>query len=214
MLNVNRRDRLVQDALQHIRHSIVQGKYRPRERLIAATLSDELHMSRTPVREALKLLELQGYLSRTRGGLLVADHTSEQVQGLYEIREALECAAIELACQKWSGRQLGRAAAHCDQLEKTIRLRNIAQIVDLNTAFHHDLYAVSGNERLCALIETYRDLFFDARLARAYAADDWEITIAQHRDVMEAVRRRDSVTAKTVVREHLNKSKKAVLERL
>jgi DNA-binding GntR family transcriptional regulator len=205
---------LVAYALESIRGGIVKGEFKPRERLVAGVLAKELNMSRTPVREALKLLAAKGYVSQTRNGAFVADHSREQVQALYEIREALECAAIELTCHRWTGDQMERAAGFCRQLGEAVQIRNPAEIVRLNSAFHHELYAASGNERLCALIDDYRDLFFDAKLARTYGADDWEVTNEQHRSLLEAVRRRDADAARRAVGQHLAKSKRAVIERL
>lgn len=136
-----------EEALERLRQAIVTGNLRPNQRLVESEIAKRLGISRTPVREALKQLEMQGYLSRLRsGGLIVTDHSPSQIRNLYEIREALETMALRLACQRATQEQVDRAVEYHARSLEVIRNRDINQFIELNSTFHNELFSACGNE--------------------------------------------------------------------
>ncbi len=147
-----------EEALERLRQAIVTGNLRPNQRLVESEIAKRLGISRTPVCEALKQLEMQGYLSRLRsGGLIVTDHSPSQIRNLYEIREALETMALRLACQRATQEQVDRAAEYHARSLEVIRNRDVNQFIELNSAFHNELFSACGNEQLWSLLRTFRD---------------------------------------------------------
>jgi len=203
------------EALERLRQAIVMGKLRPNQRLVESELAQKLGMSRTPVREALKQLEMQGYLSKLpTGGMIVTDHSPSQIRNLYEVREALETVAIRLACQRATQEQVDRAAEYHTRSLEAIRNRDVNQFIELNSAFHTELLASCGNEQLWSLIQTFRDQFFDRRIVRVFTAGDWRTMITHHARILEAVRQRNARLAEKAVREHVRIALRLALERL
>ena len=203
------------EAVEKLREAIVTGSLRPNQRLVESEIARQLNVSRTPVREALKQLELQGYLSKLPGGgLIVTDHSPGQIQSLYEIREALETMALKLACQRATQEQIDRAAEyHASSLE-VIRNRDGNRFIELNSAFHNELLSACGNELLWSLIQTFRDQFFDRRLVRVFNAADWRNMPKQHQHLLDAVRQRNPRLAEKAVHEHVRTALRIAIERL
>jgi len=208
-----------QEAYEKIRKAILSGELFPRERLVALSLAKRFKMSRTPVREALQQLEVQGYVTATpSGGMMVKDYSPEHVQKLYEIRKALECGAIELVCQRITEQQMEKAQRcheEMSEMNEDARMGNIDKLLELNTTFHIDLlYAAAENKWLLAMIKSIRDQFLERKLARAIIVDNWESKMAQHAQILEAVRKRESSLAHKAVREHLETSLRSILRLL
>jgi len=204
-----------EEAIKRLRQAIVTGNLRPNQRLVESEIAKKLGMSRTPIREALKQLEMQGYLSRLRsGGLIVTDHSPTQIRNLYEIREALETMALRLACQRASREQVDRAAEYHARSLEVIRNRDINQFIELNSAFHNELLSACGNEQLWSLLRTFRDQSFDRRIVRVFTASDWRAMITQHQRMLDAVRQGNARLAEKAVHEHVKTAVRLAVERL
>jgi len=203
------------EAADILRQTIVTGNLRPNERLIESAIAKKLGMSRTPVREALKQLEMQGYLSRLpNGGLVVTDHTPNQIRSLYEIREALETMAMKLACQRATAEQIEKVEQYHERSIEIINKKDINAFIELNSTFHNELFSACGNEQLLSLLQTFRDQFFDRRLVRAFNAKDWRTMVKHHQRLLDAVRKRDIRLAEKAVHEHVKIAMRIALERL
>jgi DNA-binding GntR family transcriptional regulator len=198
-----------------LREDIVSGRLRPNERLIESEVAQRMNISRTPVREALKLLETRGYLSRLPSGrLIVTDHSPSQIRNLYEVREALETMALRLACQRATEEEIEQARKIHERMLEVIRERNVNQFIELNSAFHNHLFSICGNEQLVSLLQTHRDQYFDRRLVRVFNVGDWRNMPRQHQKLLDAVRRRDPRLAEKAVHEHITTALRIAIERL
>ena len=211
----NKRGNYAEEALESLREDIVTGRLRPNERLVESAIARKMKVSRTPVREALKQLELQGYLSRlSGGGLIVTDHSPSQIRNLYEVREALETMALKLACQRATEEQINRAAELHERMFEVVRNQDVNQFIELNSAFHNELFLGCGNELLLSLLQTFRDQFFDRRLVRVFNASDWRSMPTQHQRLLDAVRQRSQRLAEKAVHEHVRTALRLAIERL
>jgi DNA-binding GntR family transcriptional regulator len=183
--------------------------------LVEAEIADKLAVSRTPVREALKRLGLAGYADNlVSRGLVVTEHTTRQVQSLWELREALETAAIKLSCQHITKEQIQEAEKYYMLSIEAIRNGDIDRYIELHNAFHSTLYAPCGNEQMLSLIRTLRFHYFNRRLARIYTPREWQTQIQQHGRILEAMRKRNARQAETALRRHLRIFLKIALRRL
>jgi len=198
-----------------LREDILSGRLRPNEHLVESDIAQRMKISRTPVREALKLLETQGYVSKLPNGrLIVTDHSPSQIRNLYEVREALETMALKLACQRVTEEEIGRAREIHESMFEAVRERNVNQFIELNSAFHNHLFSVCGNEQLLSLLSTYRDQYFDRRLVRVFNASDWRNMPRQHQKLLHAVCQRSPKLAEKAVREHITTALRIAIERL
>lgn len=202
-------------AFEKLQEAIVTGQLRPNQRLIESELAQSLGMSRTPVREALKLLVAKGYASALpSGGLIVTDHTPSQIRNLFEIREALETMIVKLACQRATEEQLRRIEECHLTVVEHIHNRDVDGFMKANGAFHDLIFATCGNEQLQSLAETYHDQYFDRRIIRALTGRDWRTQILEHTSILEALLARNAARAEKAVRRHLKTSLRVALERL
>jgi len=197
----NRRE----EAYEKIRSAVLEGTLLPRERLVPSRLAKQFKMSRTPVREALQQLAIQGYVTTAPGGgMMVKNYSPEEVREFYELREALECGAIELVCQRITDQQMEAVQRCHEEMNEAARMGDFDRLIELNAAFHLDLlYGAAGNERLRAMIRSLRDRLLEKKLIRVSMSEDWETKMVQHGKILEAVRRRDQSSAREAVRQHL-----------
>ena len=193
------------EAYERILNGILNGEFLPRERLVPSRLAEQFKTSRTPVREALQQLEVQGYVAADNGrAMLVKDHSAEEVQEFYELREALECGAIELVCERISDERLQQARRCHEEMTEAAREGDFDRVLELNAIFRMELlYGAARNERLRTMISTLRNRFLEKRLIRVSMIEDWGEKMAQHQRLLEALEKRDRSLAREVVRSHL-----------
>ena len=207
---------LADQAFEALKQGIDSGELRPNQRLVELEIAKKLGVSRTPTREALKRLELAGYATTASGGgLIVAElSTVEQIQNQFEIREALETAAIKLACQRATEKQINKAEEYYKRGMEAILNRDMEQYVELHRKFHEALYAACGNKQLLSLVRLFRYLYFDRRLTRVYTPRDWGTQIKHHSRILEALRERNASRAEKALVRHLRVSLRVALQRL
>ena len=209
------RHNLAEQVFEVLQRHIVTGELRPNQRLVESEIAKRVGTSRTPVREALKRLELGGYVNvLSGGGLVVVDHSGMQIQSLFEIREALECVAIRSACRYITEKQINKAEEYYTRSIEAARNHDIEEYMKMHGAFHEELYAACGNKTLQSLIRTFRYQYFDRRLTRVYTLRQWRTQGRHHGQILEAVRERNVRRAEKALRRHLGHSLKVALQRL
>lgn len=198
-------------ALDQLREMIVRGELAPGDRIVERTLSARFQVSRTPMREALKLLETDGLieLSQNRGARVLAFTEREAVE-LFEVLSGLESLAAELATERMT--RSGRA--NLEKLHAEMSSHYQAQELDayfaVNTKIHETVVAMASNDFLDA---TYRRLILRAKRGRYMAvlnADRWRQAMDEHDELIEAMGRRNAADAGRVWRAHLAHTGKTV----
>lgn len=191
---------------QAIERQIVDGVLRPNQPLIESELSLKLGVSRTPLREALRQLEIKGFVNRRNSvGYAVASLTGVDLQEILEIRLALETAAMELACDNATEKQIERASEFLANYDAAISdtPSRIMDAVKWNHRFHTELYNACGNKRMAALIQSIRDTTRLIRMGRNLSRDEQLATIREHAAILEAVKNRNKEQARLAVIKHL-----------
>src|SRR5690606_7880656 len=146
---------LVFDAL---REAIINGTLKPRERLMEIQLAEELGVSRTPIREALRKLEIEGFIVMVpRKGAYVADLSFKDIADVFEIRSALEGLAAELAAERITDEELDEMERLLIEKAEAIASNDMEKLVLVDTKFHEAIYKASRNERLTNIISNLRE---------------------------------------------------------
>jgi DNA-binding GntR family transcriptional regulator len=203
------------DVFERLRAAISAGELRPHQKLVEQHLARQLGVSRTPIREALQRLAAEGYVSTLpTGGVIVVDHLPEEIRAIYEIRQALEGAATRLAAERATPDDLAKIEHIQEQLRTAFERGEVDEMVDLNDAFHNAIYAAGKNAWLHQLIMTYRDFFFNRRMARVFHSTDWESALDDHERMLEDLRARDARGAEEKMRSHLATTLRVALGRL
>lgn len=198
------RSLLHQTAVDRLRDLIVQGELAPGLRLNERMLSEQLGISRTPLREALKVLSSEGLVElQPNRGAVVTPLTRETVREIFEVMEALEGLAGELACRNATDAQIAEIRAlHYQMLAHHARADLPAYFRE-NQKIHLAIVASSGN---ATLLSTYRGLNAHVRRARYMAnltRDRWDQAVAEHGEIVDALAKRDAARLPRLLHDHL-----------
>ncbi len=194
---------LTLDAFNRLRDDIIQGVIRPNERLIAADLAATLKTSRTPIREALQLLEAEDLVIGIKRGYVVREHTRDEIVEIYQVRAALEGMAARLVAEQTgaaAAKKIEAIGAHKDSLGKT---NESNQVVDLNNQFHAAIFAACGNARLEKLNRSNSQHFFNYRIAALYTKEEQLHSVRGHALIIKALKAHDGDAADRAAREHV-----------
>jgi DNA-binding GntR family transcriptional regulator len=205
---------LPSDAIYNrVRADIVHGVLRPNQRLVEVELADRLGVSRTPVRETLQRLVLDGLVRRDRRGWVVHEHSADEIRSIYEVRAALEGYAAFLAAGRVTREELSVLDALYPPGDDALALGPDAQVA-LNERFHDGVIAAAVNARLAQLTRASRQYYFNHRIARLYDLDETRQSIEGHRRILTALARGDGPAAEAHARDHVEYALAIVLTKV
>lgn len=200
---------LVSDAL---REAIMNGSLHAGERLMEIQLAEELGVSRTPVREAIRKLELEGFVVMIpRKGAYVSDISLKDINDVFEIRTALDALAAGLAAERITEEELERMERLLVEIAEAIEQGDIERAVAIDTQFHDVLYKASRNERLVGIIGNLCELFQRFRSISMGYPGRLKDTIEEHKRLVEAISQRNIELAQQVAREHMENAEGILL---
>lgn len=195
-----------------LRRSILTGELKPGERLMEIHLADKLGVSRTPIREAIRKLELEGLVTMIpRRGAEVAQITEKSLRDVLEVRRALDALAVELACERITAEELERLKEACEAFEAETKKGNANQVAKADVRLHDIILMASGNERLMQMISNLSQQMYRYRLEYVKDESNYEQLIMEHRMIYEAVRDKDKHTGAKMMKLHIDNQEKAVI---
>ena len=196
-----------------IRQAIVDGVFSPGERLMEIQLADEMGVSRTPVREAIRKLELEGFVVMIpRRGTYVADISIKDINEVYEIRTSLEVLAAGLAAERISDEELETMQRLLVEIGQHIEDGNIEKIVEIDTAFHDVLYKASRNKRLAGIINNLREQITVIRRRSMMYPGRLQNTMEEHRILVDSIAAHDVDRAQNSARLHMENAEHTLLK--
>lgn len=188
-----------------LRQAILKGELEPGERLMEIQLADRLGVSRTPIREAIRKLELEGLvLMIPRKGAEVARISEKSLRDVLEVRRSLEELAIELACQRMDEQELEDLEQAQEAFRKAIEKGDAMEIAETDEHYHDIIYNGTGNSRLVQILNNLREQMYRYRLEYIKDAAKRQILIVEHDHILKAVKERHVSEAKTAIREHID----------
>lgn len=188
-----------------LRQAILKGELEPGERLMEIQLAERLGVSRTPIREAIRKLELEGLvLMIPRKGAEVAKISARSLRDVLEVRRALEELAIELACPRMTEEDLGELQKAQDEFKKAIADGDAMRIAETDEHYHDVIYSGTQNAKLIQMLNNLREQMYRYRLEYIKDADKRKILILEHERVLKAIRDRKVAEAKEAMREHID----------
>jgi len=198
-----------------LREAIVNGTLNPGERLMEIQLAEELGVSRTPVREAIRKLELEGFVIMIpRRGTYVADLSIKDINEVFEIRTALDILAAGLAVERITEDELEQLERLLVEIGKLIEGDDIDKIVEVDSQFHDVLYKASRNDRLVGIINNLREQITRFRSISIQYPGRMKVSIEEHRQLVEAIADRNTELAQQIAREHMENSEQTLLQEL
>ncbi len=187
-----------------IREDILSGKYREHEELKEVAIGEELGVSRTPVREAFRQLELEGLIQIVPNkGAYVTGITAKDVEDIYRIRSLLEG-----LCAKWATEYITQE--QLEELEENVYLADfhaakghLDQMADLDNRFHHILYEACNSKQLARLLIDFHEYVLRVRKKTLSSGGRGRISNDEHRQIMEAIKAKDADRAEALAHEHM-----------
>lgn len=195
---------------EQLRRAITQGELRPNQRLVETELAEMLAVSRTPVREALQRLAMDGLVSRRRRGWVVREHNATEIEQIYACRAALEGYAARLVALYATDSQLDEISGILFSVSDT---SNRDEMVAVNEHFHEAIIDAANNPLLSQLARRSRLYYFNKRVAHLYTDVEATQSRSQHIRLLEALRDRDPDAAEAITREHIATALQAILSR-
>ena len=190
----------------------VNWRFAPGERINEVALAGELGVSRTPVREALNRLARDGFVRFVPNrGFLARDLTPELVRDLYELRAAIEVAAVRLACARASDDAIAKLAAAWNAATADAASRRIDRLTAADEAFHRGIARLSGNGELVATLERVNAQIRFFRRVDQELPERRDRTYREHGDVLACLERRDARRAGELVERHVVLSRERAL---
>ena len=178
-------------------------------------LADKLGVSRTPIREAIRKLELEGLVTMIpRRGAEVAQITEKHLRDVLEVRQALDALAVELACERITEEELKSLKDACENFEKETKQGNANRLARADVAFHDIILNASGNERLVQMISKLSQQMYRYRLEYVKDETSYERLIAEHAAIYEAIRGRNGRAGAEAIKNHIENQEKAVIRRI
>jgi DNA-binding GntR family transcriptional regulator len=197
-------DSIGAQVLSHIRQQILSGELSAGKRIDQNAIAAELGVSIIPVRESIRQLEAEGLIEKLPNrGVFVTELSLTELLDIYAVREELEVLATRLAVVRMTPETIERLEALVGQMDAATKDGDRAALFDLNSDFHFEIYNASQNAILCQLIEGLWDRSTVYRRRFTFMPDRAAQALAEHRQILEACRRRDPNDAGEAVRRNV-----------
>lgn len=195
-----------------LRQAILRGELEPGERLMEIQLAQKLGVSRTPIREAIRKLELEGLVIMIpRKGAEVAHITEKDMKDVLEVRGTLEELAVTLACKNITKEAIAELKMANKLFEAAIVSKDVVKIVDADVRFHDVIYTMTDNQRLIQIINNLREQLYRYRLEYVKDARSHSMLISEHNDIISRLENSDEEGAKKVVGQHIYNQEKGIM---
>ena len=206
-------------AYEQLRAAIVENRYRPGQRLIEQRIAAEFGLSRTPVREALRILEAEGLVVSERNrGAIVRPLSPTEVVDLYGLRIRLESYAAELAAERIDGDELAELVVAADRFGEvrlttdTADLDGVRRLNEANRHLHDRILAAARHARLTAMLTRTVDIPLVFQAFSTFGPAEVERSDLFHRLIVDAIQRHDGRRAARLMAEHITQGRDAVLD--
>ena len=202
----------LRDVVFHtLREAILKGDLQPGERLMEIWLANKLGVSRTPIREAIHMLEQEGLVVTVpRKGAEVAKMTLKGMEDVLEVRAALDELASQLACERMTEAQMERLQARKADFEKSLATGNVKAIAEADVNFHDVIYEATGNPKLVNMLNNLREQIYRYRVEYLKAVDSYPILIKEHDNIYQALLQHNRDASTEAIREHVKNQAIAV----
>lgn len=201
-------------VFHRIREDILRGKYKQNEALIEIKISEELGVSRTPVREAIRQLELEGLVtSIPNKGAIVTGISSKDIEDIYAIRSLIEGLAARWAAQNITDEQISELEEIVYLSEFHLSKRNFEQLYELDNRYHEKLYEISNSKILKHVLSDFHHYVQRVRKASLSSVERAENSILEHKAILEAMKNGDYQKVEALTNKHIINTSKNVADK-
>jgi len=198
-------------VFQTLRQAILRGELKPGERLMEIQLANKLGVSRTPIREAIRKLELEGLvLMIPRKGAEVAEITEKSLRDVLEVRRALEELSVRLACDRITPEILEQLEKTAKEFEKILKNGDVTEIAQADVHFHDVIYKAADNQRLLQLLNNLGEQMYRYRVEYLKNPSIHGQLIKEHEELIHHIKEHEKEKAVEIICQHIDNQVSAV----
>jgi DNA-binding GntR family transcriptional regulator len=196
-----------------LRDAILKGEFAPGERLMEKNLAERMGVSRTPIREAIRKLELEGLVIMVpRKGAEVASITGKDISDVLEVRATLEALAVRLACKNMTEQDLQELSAVNNEFKKAAKEKNVKNLIDRDVEFHDIIFHSSNNHKLIQITNNLREQIYRFRVEYIYKMKSYDTLVEEHEEIVKLMKNRKGKEASIVASKHIENQERSVLK--
>ncbi len=196
-----------------LRQAILTGDLKPGERLMEIHLANRLGVSRTPIREAIRKLELEGLVTMIpRRGAEVAQITEKSLKDVLEVRRSLDALSVELACDRINEEELKALDEACTAFEEATITRDPKKIAKADVALHDIIVRATENNRLIQLVNNLAEQMYRYRFEYIKDENCHKQLIEEHRIIFNSIRNKDKETASKTAKLHIDNQELSIMK--
>ncbi|ABR50674.1 transcriptional regulator, GntR family [Alkaliphilus metalliredigens QYMF] len=202
-------------VFEHLRESILEGKLEPGQRLMEIQLAEQLGVSRTPVRESMRKLELEGLIIMVpRKGAYVADVSTKDISDVLEVRTVMEGLAASLSAQRMTDEELDELEMISYQFKKCYERNDIEGMIEKDVAFHERIFASTRNEKLIQIAQGLREQVHRFRVRYISEYNNSKELVVEHQAILECIAARNSERASELSMKHIENLASHMMEQI
>lgn len=195
-----------------LREAIITGELKPGERLMEVKLAEKMGVSRTPVREAIRKLELEGLVDMLpRKGAHVAELSVNDIINVLEVRASLDGLATSLAAQRITEEEINELKHIQAQLISYVEKDNLQGTIKKDVEFHDFIYRTSRNERLIQIASNLREMIHRFRVIYLKDLNSHKDVIKEHAEIYEAILKKDQQLAQEYAQRHIKNQEEMIV---
>ena len=196
----------LRDVVFHtLREAILRGDLVPGERLMELQLASKLGVSRTPIREAIRMLEQEGLaITIPRKGAIVAGMTEKDMQDVLEIREALEELSVQVACDKITEEEIAELQKNMKNFEHALKSGDLKKLAQADVEFHDVIYRATDNPKLISMLNNLREQMYRYRVEYLKNPQNHEQLLKEHEAIYKGIVEKDKDAVTEMIRKHIS----------
>ena len=199
----------------HIRDAIVSSEIEPGKRLMEIELASTLGVSRTPVREALRKLEAEGFIRiLPRKGAVVKQSSPKEVRDTLLVRAHLESLAAEIAAKKMDAKARERLRLAKEKFEAKVLDEDLDQMIQADIEFHDIIFNATDNDKLVQILNNLKEQVYKFRAIYMRDKNYIDVIVGEHKALYAAIANSDSEKAKVIALAHIKSQEEALLKAL
>lgn len=195
------------NLFSQLQKDILLGKMRSGEKLTEQSICDKYKVSRTPVREALRQLEMEGLIETipNRGAFIIG-FSAQDMLDMYELRKAYEVQAVKWAIERITDEEMEDLEETFEFMEFYTQKNDIDKMLNINTGFHQLIYTASHNRMLQHVLSSYQIYIKHSRKSAPYPTGYLADVLEEHRDIFEAFKNKDVEAGAKAMGNHMDNS--------
>ena len=188
-----------------LREAILRGDLVAGERLMELQLAAKLGVSRTPIREAIRMLEQEGLaITIPRKGAIVAGMTEKDMQDVLEIREALEELSVQVACDKITEEEIAKLQKNMKNFEHSLKSGDLKKMAQADVEFHDVIYQATDNPKLINMLNNLREQMYRYRVEYLKNPQNHEQLLREHEAIYKGIVEKDKDAVTNMIRKHIS----------